>query len=62
LVIQIFYISLMKVLYMRRNNLVIDIIGFGLVSIVSPTLFINGFIGLGIMSVIVGVFLIDYNR
>jgi hypothetical protein len=47
---------------MRRNNLVIDIIGFGLVGIVSLTLFINGFIGLGIMSIIVGVFLIDYNR
>jgi hypothetical protein len=47
---------------MRRNNLVINIIGFGLVGIVSPLLFINGMIGLGIMSVIVGVFLIDYNR
>ena len=52
----------MKVLNMRRSKLVIDIIGFGLVGIVSPTLFINGFIGFGIMSVIVGVFLIDYNR
>jgi hypothetical protein len=47
---------------MRRNNLVIDIIGFGLVGIVSPLLFVNGIIGLGIMSVIVGIFLIDYNR
>jgi hypothetical protein len=47
---------------MRRNNLVIDIIGFGLVGIVSPLLFVNDIIGLGIMSVIVGVFLIDYNR
>ncbi len=52
----------MKVLYMRRNNLVIDIIGLSLVGIVSPTLFINGVIGLGVMSIIVGVFLIDYNR
>ena len=59
MVIQIFYISLMKVLNMRRSKLVI---GISLVGIVSPTLFINGFIGLGIMSVIVGVFLIDYNR
>jgi hypothetical protein len=49
----------MKVLNMRRSKLVI---GISLVGIVSPTLFINGFIGLGIMSVIVGVFLIDYNR
>ena len=47
---------------MGRGNLVIDIIGFGLVGIVSPLLLVNGFIGLGIMSVIVGVFLIDYNR
>jgi hypothetical protein len=47
---------------MRRNKLVIDIISFGLVGIVFPLLFVNGFIGLGIMSVIVGIFLIDYNR
>jgi hypothetical protein len=47
---------------MGRGNLVIDIIGFGLVGIVFPLLFVNGFIGLGIMSIIVGVFLIDYNR
>jgi hypothetical protein len=47
---------------MKRNNLLIDLIGFGLVGIVSPLLFVNGIIGLGIMSVIVGLFLIDYNR
>ena len=52
----------MKVLNMRRSNLVIDLIGLSLVGIVSPTLFINGFIGLGVMSIIVGIFLIDYNR